>query len=469
MILGNNKLHLLIKNKNILIYLSLITIFLLLTISFLLEITDLDLVVLPFGIYFLITIFLFAVLNYFVNDKFVSKIFLLSILFHFIFILFWHIFKYYLLGYNLPTNNSFTPFTIDNDGVLYHSLGSYVAKNFSLTTFSEHLTGGVFPKITGILYHFFGTNPFLPCLLNCFISGFTAIFIYLIGKNTLENKQIAKIYSVLSILTFAHVMNTSVLIRDAYITLFMYSSIYLSFLFFKSKNIFFLPLTLISLFLLYLFRPYASYILISAFFVAFILCSLKGTYKNNRIKTSKFSLILYILLPILIVTFLFILKYFLNSITLLKSISVESLIEIRETAYQTGAAEVSIDFGALYSKFFLLPFIIGYIYLFLAPFPWEWIYATRIVYVFDMLMLYFMLPSFFKNIKLVFIEKKYLLFSILLSIIFMFSIYCITLGNTGAIHRLRGPFIPMIYLIAMLKPNKLLKKFILSIINYKII
>ena len=255
-------------------------------------------------------------------------------------------------------------------------------------------------------------------------------------------------------------MNTSVLIRDAYITLFMYSSVYLSYKFFKSKNIFFLLSTIISLYLLSLFRPYAAYILISAFLVTFVFCNLKSSYKNNRIKISKYSLILYILLPILALLFIFMLKYFFSSITLLKSISVESLIEIRETAYQAGAAEITLDFGAIYSKFFLLPFIIGYIYLFLAPFPWEWIYATRIVYIPDMLILYLFLPSFFKNLKLIVNEKKYLLVCSLLSIIFMFSIYCITLGNSGAIHRLRGPFIPMIYLIALYKPNKMLSKFI---------
>lgn len=453
-------MNLLLKKNNILINMLLLAIFILISIILFIETADLNIVALPFGIFFILSIFIFIILNHTQKDKFISKIFLVSVLLHYIFIIFWHIFKYYMLGYHFPTDNTFIPFTVDNDGVLYHSLGVYVAKNYTLTTLQEHLTGGLFPKIIGILYYYFGINPFLPCLLNCLISGLTAVFIYLIGKNTLEDKKIAKIYSVLSILTFTHIMNTSVLIRDAYITLFMYSSVYLSYKFFKSKNIFFLLSTIISLYLLSLFRPYAAYILISAFLVTFVFCNLKSSYKNNRIKISKYSLILYILLPILALLFIFMLKYFFSSITLLKSISVESLIEIRETAYQAGAAEITLDFGALYSKFFLLPFIIGYIYLFLAPFPWEWIYATRIVYIPDMLILYLFLPSFFKNLKLIVNEKKYLLVCSLLSIIFMFSIYCITLGNSGAIHRLRGPFIPMIYLIALYKPNKMLSKFI---------
>lgn len=461
--LENNNLQYLIKKTNILIYLSLIIIFFLLTISFFLETADLSLVVLPFGIYFILTILLFSIINYYIKDKFVSKIFLLSILFHFIFILFWHLFKYYMLGYHFPTNNIFIPFTVDNDGVLYHSLGVYVAKNFTLTTLQEHLTGGLFPKIIGILYYYFGINPFLPCLLNCLFSGFTAVFIYLIGKNTLEDKKIAKIYSTLSILTFAHIMNTSVLIRDSYITLFMYSSLYLSYLFYKTKNLLWLFLTFFSLYLLYSFRPYAAYVLLSAMLVSWILCNLKSNLKNGQLKLSKFTFIVYIFFPILAVGFIFLVKYFLTSISLIKSISVESLIDIRETAYQSGSAEVAIDFGALYRKFFLLPFIVGYVFLFFAPFPWEWIYSRRIIYVPDMLILYCFLPSFFSNIKKVLVERKYLLVLSLFSIIFMFSIYCITLGNTGAIHRLRGPFIPMIYLIAFSYPNKLLSNILIFV------
>ena len=450
----------LIKKKSILTSLSFISIFILLCIYFILEINDLDMVVLPLGIYFIITIFLFAALNYFVKDKFVSKIFLLSVLFHFIFILFWHIFKYYLLGYNLPTDNTFKPFTIDNDGTLYHSLGVYVAKNFTLSTLQEHLSGGLFPKIIAILYYYLGINPFLPCLLNCIISGFTVVFIYLIGKNTLNGNKMAQIYSLLSILTFGHIMNTSVLIRDSYITLFMYSSLYLSYLFHKTKNISWLLLTLFSLYLLYSFRPYAAYVLLSAILVSLIICNLKANLKNRQLKLSKFTLFIYLSFPLLAVGFIFLVKYFLSTISILKNISIEALIDMRESAYQFGNAEIAIDFGTLYSKFFLLPFIVGYIYLFLAPFPWEWIYAARIVYIPDMLILYCILPSFFKNTKIVFTEKKFILICSLLSIIFMFSFYCITLGNSGAIHRLRSPYIPMIYLIALYNPSKFLFKII---------
>ena len=454
-------------NGNKIIFLTLICcLIFLVSILFCLEIDSLDKIILPFLISLFIGIGIFSVLNILCKDKFCSKIYLISILLHFIFILFWQIFKYHILNYHNPTPNIFMPFTVDNDGVLYHSLGVYVAKNFTLSTLQEHLTGGLFPKIIGILYYYFGINPFLPCLLNCLISGFTAIFIYLIGKKTLEDRQTAKIYSILSILTFSHIINTSVLMRDGYITIFMYLSIYLSYLFYKTKNLLFLLLTFVSLYLLYLFRPYAAIIILLAIIATFVYTNLNMKIKNNKIKANKLSFLLILFSPIVIAAFIFILIKF---SALFKVISVEDLINIREASYQFGAAEVAIDFGALYSKFFLLPFIVGYIYLFFAPFPWEWIYPRRMIYVPDMLILYCFLPSFFSNIKKVLVERNYLLVVSLFSIIFMFSIYCITLGNTGAIHRLRGPFIPMIYLIAFYNPRPILNRILCKIKKLEVI
>lgn len=450
-------MNIVLRGNKIIYSMLFFSIIFLVGVTFLFEWGSPDIVLLPFSICLLFAISIFSILNIYFKDKFVSKIYLISVLLHFIIILFWHLFKYYMLGYHFPTDNTFIPFTVDNDGVLYHSLGVYVAKNFTLTTLQEHLTGGLFPKIIGILYYYFGKNPFIPCLLNCLISGFTAIFIYLIGKNILIDKKVVKIYSILSIFTFSHLLNTTVLMRDGYITLFIYSSLYLSYLFYKNKNILYLLLTLFSLYLLYSFRPYAAIIILLAIIATFVFLNLNIKIKNSKINANKLSFLVILFSPVIIATFVFILIKF---SALFKVISVEDLINIREASYQYGAAEVAIDFGALYSKFFLLPFIVGYVYLFFAPFPWEWISPRRIIYVPDMLILYCFLPSFFKNIKKVLVERNYLLVASLFSIIFMFSIYCITLGNTGAIHRLRGPFIPMIYLIAMYNLDKTLNSII---------
>lgn len=55
------------------------------------------------------------------------------------------------------------------------------------------------------------------------------------------------------------------------------------------------------------------------------------------------------------------------------------------------------------------------------------------------------------------------------TIFIMFSIYCITLGNSGVIYRLRGLYIPMIYLIAMYNPDKFLRKIMNKIQKWGIV
>ena len=455
-----------LKNKNIILSILLIAVMFLILITFFLEISSLERVLLPFFIFLFINLGICVLLNKICKDKFVAKIYLISLLLHLIFILFWNIFKYHLLGYCLPTENVFKPFTIDNDGALYHSYGVYISQHFMQKTLTTHFTGGLYPKIVGCMYHYFGINPFIVCLFNLNIGSLVAPIIYLIGKHVFREIEIAKLYSFLSILTFAHIMNTSIMIRDAYITLFMYLSIFLSFIFYKSKNIFYLILTLISLYTLYSFRPYASFVIFFAIVASLIVSKYNFQFKQGVVKSNIYSLVLTILSPIVICIILFLLYLVFSSLNLL---SVEDLIEVREISYQYGDAQIAFDFGALYSKFFLLPFIIGYIYLFGAPFPWEWVKPSRIVYVPDMFFLYCFLSSFFKNIKFVLTSKNYLLLISLFSIIFMISIYCITLGNSGAIHRLRGPFIPMIYLIAMSKPDKFLSKILNKIQKWRIL
>lgn len=444
-----------IKNSFLIPTIIGIGIFILSLILFFLEMDQLDIILLPFFTIMLLCSCIFLLLNIFCNDKFISKIFLFSLSLHFIFLLFWHLFKYYMLGYHLPTENIFVPFTVDNDGLLYHMEGVYIAKNFSFEVLKEKFTGGPFPKFIGLIYYYFKYNPFLPCLLNSVVSGFTAIFIYLIGKSTLTDIRIAKLYSLFSIFNFAHIINTSVLIRDSYIVFFIYLTIYISYLFYKSQNLLYLLMTTISLYCLYLFRPYAAFILFFALVTTFILINLKISLKKHKLKTNILGLILVITLPIIIVLFVYLVT---QAFALLDVFSVEDLIEIRETAYPGGETDTAYDFGALYNIFFLLPFVIGYIFLFFAPFPWTWYLARRLIYIPDMSVLYLFLPSFFRNIKQIFMEKKYFPTVCFFAIIFMFSIYCITLGNTGAIHRLRGPFIPMIYLIAMTHPNKFLSR-----------
>ncbi|MCM1266179.1 MAG: hypothetical protein NC200_08280 [Candidatus Gastranaerophilales bacterium] len=450
-------LELKIKRNNLLPIVLLSGYFLMLFFFFIKEISNLERVVLPSLITFFIGIIIFAIINYIAKDKFTSKIYLISILSHFIFILFWQILKYHLLGLPLPTEYTFYGYISDVDGITYHQLAVFISKYFSLDTLSIRMYGGLFPKIVGTIYHILTFNPFFVVCIHSILSGFIACLIYFMGKETLNNISYAKLYAVLSILCFAHLMNTSTLIRDVYIVLFMYASIYSSYLFYQRKNFLYLLFTALSLFLLYLFRPYAAYIMFFAIISTYILKNVSLKIKDKKFKMNKVSFILTIFSPIICFVFLYVL---IQISTTMNITSTEDLIATREIAYSGSNTDYMFDFATLYHKFFLLPYIIGYICIFFAPFPWEWVLARRIIYVADMVVLYLFLPSFFKNIKKVFTDKKYFLVVSFLSMLFMFSIYCITLGNSGAIHRLRGPFIPMIYLIALSKPDIFLQNII---------
>ena len=176
---------------------------------------------------------------------------------------------------------------------------------------------------------------------------------------------------------------------------------------------------------------------------------------------------LIILSPILLASLIYIYIKLTHAFGFISS--AEDLITVRENCYHGSNTDYAFDFSAIYSIFPPFAIFLGLCCLFFAPFPWEWVLARRIIYVPDMIMLYCFLPSFFKNILLIFKEKNYVLTIFFITLLMQFSIYCITLGNSGSIHRLRGPFIPMIYLIAMYRPDKYLGKLIQTVQKWRII
>ena len=451
-----------INTKHIIPFALTIAIVILFSMLFYFEMRMLDRIILPFLITSFISLIIYYILNKTFEDKFVSKIFLISVLLHFVFILFWQLLKYYGLGLQMPTENIFEGYVSDVDGIKYHALGVNVNKYLNTHhygIFFEKMYGGFFPKMIGVLYHFTGThNPFLICCLNSLCAGLVAPIIYFIGKITLKDIELSKLYAFFFIITFSFIMNTSTVMRDVYITLFIYLSIFLSYLFYKTRNPLFLISTLLSLQCLRLFRPYACYIIFMAIIAAYVLHNIKIVKQKSSIRVNKITMLLIALSPLLLVFLYFIFQKLTHAFGFISS--AEDLINVRENCYSGSNTDYTFDFSAIYSIFPPLAILLGLCCLFFAPFPWEWVLVRRIIYVPDMIMLYCFLPSFFKNFALIFKEKNYILTIFLITLLMQFSIYCITLGNSGSIHRLRGPFIPMIYLIAMYRPDKYLGKII---------
>ena len=460
-------MNIIIRSNYILPFVLFISMLVLLILLIITEMGIMERVCLPFLITFFIGTCIYSLLHTICKDKFISKIYLISILMHYVFILFWEFLKYHLMGIHLPTDNTYIPFIIDNDGVNYHAEGVYLNNHFNFEHFQGNMYGGLFPRIIGVVYHYFGNNPFLISCINTTLAGFSATLYYLIGKATLPNIDIAKIFALFSIANFSHIMNTSTLMRDNYIVLLIYCAIVASYYFYKSKNILYIFLTLLSLYGLYLFRPYAAYIIFAAIAIGYAVQNIRIRRKKNSISMNKIAIALIVLSPLLLVLLAFLFNMLTHSFGTI--LSVEDVIAIRESAYVGSNTDYSWDFGKLYGIFPLLPFIVGYICLFFAPFPWEWVLVRRMVYVPDMLILYCFLPSFIKNLKLAIFGKQYYLTVFFFSMLIMFTIYSITLGNSGSIQRLRGPYISMIYLIAMYRPDKFLSRILNKIQQWRIV
>lgn len=459
-------MNLVIKKTNIMPLFLLVTYLLMTGLFFVIEFSYPERIFIPSFVTFFISFIIFLTLNIYVKDKFVSKIFIISILIHLIFTLLWQIIKYYLLGLPMPTENNFSPFISDNDGSQYHKLGVFLANNFNLDYLIEKYYGGLFPKFVAFIYSLFDYNPFLVCQINSLLSGFTACLYFLLSKNFLPRNN-AKIFTILCIIATSHIVNTSVLTRDAFIVFFTYSSLYCCFYLYQKKNLLYSIFAIIALILLYMFRPYAAFVPIGAFILSFIAVNIKKPKtKNNRLKINKLTLVLLIFSPIIVVGLIYMLTTF---ATMMNMTSVDDMLALRESGYTGSNSDYPWTFMQLYNIFFLLPYIVGYFCLFFAPFPYEWFLVKRLHFIPDMIILYLLLPSFFKNIKQIFKEQNFGLIFCFFSIIIMFFIYSITVANSGTIHRLRGPFIPMIYLIAMYQPLPLLRKILNTIKKWRII
>lgn len=458
-----------IRRDNILI-LFLVTIFVFLVAYFLIsEFVTAERVVLPILLSSMAATIIYLILSKLAPDKFVPKIYLISILVHFCFILFWQMLKYHILNLPLPTDTNFSAYISDVDGIQYHYIASYIADNFNIDVLSQKFYGGLFPKIVGFLYLLFGKNPFVVSCFDSVVAAFISVIIYLISKQVLLNKNLCKIYALLCVFCTSYIVNTSVLMRDVYITLFMYLAIYFSSYVIKKRNLIFVLLALISLYMLYLFRPYAAIIVFMGIIIGNIVKNIKYTNQTSNLRVNKCTLGAIFISPIILFLIIYGLNFLINnSILFVKELSVESLINVRDTAYVGSNSDYAWDFGKLFKIFPLLPFIVGYACLFLAPFPYEWIYVKRLHFVPDMLILYCLLPSFLKNLKYIFKKKNDYLLAYFFTMIIMFSIYCITVGNSGTIHRLRGPFIPMIYLIAMSRPDKFLWRILNKIQKWRL-
>lgn len=411
-------------------------------------------------LFVLITIFLCFIIFNKLNKLLLFKFFIISLLTHIFVSLFINIVKYQVLGYNEPTEISFSSIKIDDDGRLYHREGVLISNNLNLlkTYFNNHFNN--FSYLVGIIYKVFGINEFAVCCINSLVAGFIPILIYLFSKKNLTETN-SRFLAYLSVFSFSILANTSILTRDVYIIVFMYASLYSAKLFYEKNSIIRFLSLIVSIFILFLFRPYAAANIIVAIGISFLIIKYSFKYKEEKIKIKKSTIpVLLFLLPIFIIIAV-ILVYAVNNFYIYSLFSIEDLLESRDVAYGTANTEFNINMALLMNISPVLGILVGYICMFFAPFPWTWFKFTHIFsifYVIDTIILYLFLPLFFRNIKKVLKSKNFVLLLSAFTIFIMFLFYGIILKNAGAIFRLRGPFLPLIFFIALYSNSNILLK-----------
>lgn len=400
---------------------------------------------------------IFSIITYIIlfktnKDKFVPKCFIITVFFHFIVAIFIQLLKYYIL--NLPIIDSFAAIGIDNDGYIYNQQAIQIAKTH------DYSIGLFYSKIVGAIYSYLGINEFTVCSINCIISGFISVTIYLLAKKLYKNRIRAYLLTYIVIFSFTVAAYTTVLMRDVYIILLTYLIIYNYYLFYKKNNILYLILSIISFLVLCPIRAYAA----GAAFIACVLTNLivnvKFKVTNNIIKLNR-QMILILIVSSVILSTIIIFQGVLGLDYIVSLFDMDNILQVSEIGYGGANSSFGIDRVAL-SKIPPLFILVGYFCMLFAPFPHQWLLAHNIVQAFsatETIILYiFLLPSFFKGIQKGFEDKNFIIISSFLYILFVFTFYGMILDNSGAVFRGRAPFIPLIYLISLYNPQGLLKR-----------
>lgn len=410
--------------------------------------------IIPYSLAMFTAFIIATIVNINTKNKFYSRIYLLTALFHLLAGIFIQILKYKIL--NLPTIGGFAGVGIDNDGALYHNSAKILLQN-------PHYDTLFFAKIVSIIYKIFGINEYTVCAINALISGFISLFIVKLADPIYRNNFKSKFLGYITAFSFTIAAYTSVLMRDVYIILLSYMIIYFYYLFFKQKKLTYFLLSLISFILLCPIRAYAAGATFIACIVAHLIIVSKIKYKNFIIKTNKYMIGVFVMV-IIILTLLIIFQKFLKLDYIISLFDMETILKVSEEGYGGANSSFGIDRVAL-SKCLPLFLLIGYFCMFFAPFPHQWLLSKNIVQAFsasETIILYiFLLPSFFMGIIKGFKERNFIIVSSFLYIIFVFTFYGMILDNSGAVFRGRSTFLPLIYLIALYKPEGYLKKILI--------
>lgn len=312
--------------------------------------------------------------------------------------------------------------------------------------------GGItnyFPWVSTIITLMFGSFQTLIAgsLFSAFMAALTVVMIYKVAQELLpeEKKCFAVDAAILAIFFPSYIMFTSVMLKEAAVIFLSYGLMFAFYRLIVSKKTHYLGIIVAGLFVLAKFRPYATAIVLFACVVGYLIFVIRSRESKNSMQ----AMIILSILGIVVLVFG---QKYLGLEFVMKVLDVENMQDLRSQHY--GSASTFFEIGDLTTPTGILKAIpVGFCYMILSPFPWQWIGGTDIVekaLAPDMVIYYIILPSAILGFYRVHKEKP--LLGIIL-VVYFFAValpYSILIGNFGTIYRLRMQLLPTIFVMAVL-------------------
>lgn len=313
-----------------------------------------------------------------------------------------------------------------------------------------------FPWISTLITLSFGSFATLIAgsIYSAFMASLTVVMIYKIAKDLLPEgkKSFAVDAAILAAFFPSYIIFTSVMLKEATVIFLSYSLLYIFYKLVTEKKHLYFILFVAGLIALATLRVYGAGVVLFAVGVGYLIYMLRSSDPKEMIR----SFIMLAIIAILVITFgksLFRIDF------ILEILDIENIAELREKHY--GDAASYFEIGDLTSPLGLLKAIpIGFMYMILSPFPWQWFMGSDMVekaLAPDMIIYYIILPSAFLGFYKVF-KKRSLLGAVLLSYFFALSLpYSVFIGNFGTIYRLRTQLLPCIVILAVIGGTPLVR------------
>jgi len=343
----------------------------------------------------------------------------------------------------------FYPFSVGGDDKFQYIIATMVASRLreGIPIEGEIFGGLYYPVLLGAFYVLVGPNLFAGQLLNAWIGALTVLPAYALTKYLSSSSSKAAVASLLVAFYPSHVFNSTQLMKDLLVVLIGLTAIFHIILLVQRFSIFSATSLFVGIIVLVLLRGYVAVSLALTLMIVFLF-TIKLLQPRQVLSLVALILALGFLMSQLGLGFLGIAqgRAFLQS---------EFLVSFRETAYSIGGSSIGISMDYSHPLSFLKAFFLSFLYLILAPFPWqirstEWALAAA-----ETLAWYALLPLVLKGSVIAIskpLHRPLLIFALgLLIAIALFS------DNIGANTRLRMlPFICLsILAVCALRPLRL--------------